>query len=309
MSGVARLPDLEGWAVFARVAELGSFAGAAAELGLSTATVSKAVARLERRVGAALLARTSRRVALTALGREVAAEAGRLLAESEGLEAAAASQATRPRGLVRLALPMGLGVSYVAPLLPAFFEAYPEVLLEVSMSDELVDLVGGGFDFAVRLTAMVDSSLRARRVCGVRRRLVASPGWVARHGRPARPEALPAGELFSYTNARTPTRLVLRHVRDGTEVVVPADGRLRVNGGEASLPALLAGLGVAALPEFIVWEELRSGRLVSLLEDWMGPATGVHIVTPPGARRPMRVTVAMEFLAARLAEAPWAVLA
>ena len=303
---MTRLPDLEGWAVFARVAELGSFAAAAAELGLSTATVSKAVARLERRVGAALLSRTSRRVALTALGRTVAADAGRLLAESEALEAAAASQVTRPHGVVRIAAPMSFGVGHVAPLLPEFLAAHPAVSVELSLSDEVVDLVGGGFDLALRLSSLPDSSLRARLVCGMRRLTVASPAWLARCGAPARPDDVPEGEMFGYAYARPASRVLFRHAGSGAEVTVETNGRVRANNGEAMVPMLLAGLGIASLPEFMVWEALQSGALVSVLEEWRAPAIGLSVVTSPGRARPLRVTLAIEFLVERLGAAPWA---
>ncbi len=301
-----RLPDFEGWAVFARVAELGSFAAAARELGVSTATVSKAVARLECRVGAALLSRTSRRVALTAFGRELAGEAARLLGESEALESSAASAATAPQGMVRIAAPMSFGVGYVAPLLPALMTLHPGVSVELSLSDEVVDLIGGGFDAALRISMLADSTLRVRRICSMRLLVVAAPAWVERHGMPAAPEEIPLGALFGYAYAPTPSRVALRHVATGAEAMLPTGTRLRTNNGEAMLPALIAGIGIGVLPEFAVWEALRAGSLVRLLEDWRVADVTLNVVMPPGARRPARVTACVEFLVSRLAAEPWA---
>ena len=289
------LPDLEAWAVFARVAENGSFAGAASQLGLSTATVSKAVARLERRLGASLLSRTSRRVSLTTLGREVAERALRLLAEAELLEADTLDRTAAPHGLVRIAAPMSFGQRRVAPLLPALLRAYPEISIDLDLDDALVDLVGGGFDFALRIARLDDSSLRARRICDVRLLLAASAGYGAAHGLPGYPRELALHPCFGYAYQPNAERWVFGHA-SGEQVAVSRSGPLRVNNGEAALPALLDGLGLAVLPDFMLRDELKAGRLVEVLPDWSLPAASLSLVMPPTRLRPARVAVVMEFL-------------
>jgi DNA-binding transcriptional LysR family regulator len=198
---MAKLPDFEGLAIFAKVVEIRSFVGAAAELKLSKATVSKAVSRIEARLGARLVNRTSRRFALTDAGRQLAGRAAHILAEGEAAEDSARAQATMPRGMVRLAVPMSFGLLHVAPLLPEFLAAFPEVSIDLHLSDAQVDLIGEGFDAAIRIAVLPDSSLVVRRLCEMPRYLVGSPSYLNKHGRPKHPLHLAQHRCVGYSYA------------------------------------------------------------------------------------------------------------
>src|SRR5213595_883196 len=298
---MAKLPDFEGLAIFAKVVELRSFAAAAGELALSKATVSKAVTRLERRLGARLFNRTSRRLALTDAGQKLAERAGKLLADGEAAESEALAQSTTPRGLVRLAVPMTFGIRTVAPLLPEFLATYPEVSIDLHLSDAIVDLIGDGFDAGLRIARLPDSSLIARRLCGMPRYTVAAPSYLKRHGRPTHPMHLAQHNCLGYAYLSTPGVWHYTNAAGEQASVRPA-GPLRVNNGEALLPALIAGLGIADLPEFIVGDAIASGEVEVILKDWKQTEGSVHLVMPPGGPRPARVEVLADFLAKHFAK-------
>ena len=297
---MAKLPDFEGLAIFAKVVELRSFAGAATELALSKATVSKAVSRLEQRLGARLFNRTSRRLALTDAGQKLSDRAARLLADGEAAENEALAQSATPRGLVRFAVPMTFGVSKVAPILPEFLEAYPDVAIDLHLSDAMVDLIGDGFDAGLRIASLPDSSLIARRLCAMPRHTVASPAYLKRYGRPTHPMHLAQHKCLGYAYLSTAGVWQYTNAAGEQASVRPA-GPLRVNNGEALMPALLAGLGIADLPDFIIGDAISSGEVEVILKDWKQTEGSVHLVTPPGGPRPARVEVLAEFLAKHFA--------
>lgn len=302
---MARLPDFEAWAIFAKVAELGGFSAAADELGLSKATVSKAVSRLEARLATPLFHRSSRRLSLTESGAAARDRASLLLAEGEAIEEAISERGAIPRGLVRLAAPMSFGIAHLTPILPLFHRAYPQVAIDLHLSDERIDLIEQGFDIALRIGRLEDSALRARRLFPVRLPLVGSPALFDRLGRPEHPRDLARYPAFIYTHVRTPGRWHFRHASEG-DLTIEVKGPIRSNNGDVLLDALLDGTGIAPLPDFLAWKCLANGSLEEVLADWSsGPAAALHVVTPPTALRPARVKALIDFLAAAFLKPPW----
>jgi DNA-binding transcriptional LysR family regulator len=301
---MAKLPDFEGLAMFAKVSEEGSFAAAARAMSVSVATVSRGVARLEDRLGARLFNRTSRQLSLTEFGRTISEKASEIYRQAEEAESAAREMSVQPRGLVRLAVPMSFGLRWVAPLLPGFFRAYPEVSIDLHLSDASVDLVADGFDAALRIAALPDSSLVARRLCAVTQYVVASPDYLAREGRPAHPRELVDRPCLSYAyRARSD---VWRFTNDaGEEEPVMPSGPLRVTNSDALLPTLLDGLAIAELPEFIAGEYLSDGRLEAILTDWSLTKGGLYFVTPSARARPAKVAALSDYFAEHLSDPTW----
>ncbi len=290
--------------MFAKVAEEGSFAAAARVMGVSVPTVSRAVARLEERLGGRLFNRTSRQIALTEFGQSMAAKASEMYRQAEEVESEAHELSVQPRGQVRLAVPMSFGLRWVAPLMPEIIRQFPELSVDLHLSDASVDLIAEGFDAALRIAALPDSSLVARKLCSVTQYLVASPAYLAEHGMPEHPRELSARQCFSYAYRARSQVWRFTHQSGAQEDIVPS-GPLRVTNSDALIPPLLAGLGIAELPEFMVAEYLQDGRLVHLLNEWSMTQGGLYFVTPTSRSRPLKVKVLSDFFARHLGNPEW----
>jgi DNA-binding transcriptional LysR family regulator len=302
-----RLPDLEGWAIFAKVVETGSFARAAHELGLAKPTVSKAITRLEQRLRVSLLHRTSRRLSLTEVGRASLDLAARILHDGETVEAGVLSQAGSPRGLVRMAAPLSFGTAHLGPVLPGFLRRYPDVTVEFHLSDHQVNLVAEGYDLALRIAPMTDSSLLSRRLCPVRILLVGAPSYFAEHGRPSHPKELLEHVGMAFIGGASSGRggpWRFHHATEG-DVSIDVPFQVLTDNADILMPALLAGRGLALQPEFLVWRELRQGLLETPMPQWSAGELGLHLLMPPSPLRPSRVQVLIDYLAAMFAHPPW----
>ncbi|MBU3077788.1 LysR family transcriptional regulator [Sphingomonas quercus] len=300
------LPDFEAWAIFAKVAERGSFSQAADELGLAKTTVSKSISRLETKMRTTLIHRTTRKLSLTESGRLSLDRALRILADGAAIEADILEEAAVPRGQLRVASTTGFGLEALAPALPEFMEAYPEIELELCLTEDRVDLIADGWDLAIQIGGNIDSSLRISRLFSLRRPLVAAPSFLQRHGVPGHPSELAEYRVIIPTHVPWSSNWEFTHNITGEVAHVHVGGGLRVNNAAAMLPALKAGLGITLMPEFFVWEEIEAGALSLVLADWTVPPGPICVVTPPGRARPARVRVFLEFLREHFSSQPWA---
>lgn len=290
--------------VFVAVVDSGAFAKAALQLNLSTTAVSRHVAQLEDHLGAPLLQRTTRRLSLTETGAAYYDRCRQILSDVEEAEAQAASAEAQPRGLLRISLPYSFGLRYVSPLLPEFRSHYPELTLDVSFADRMVDLVEEGVDMALRITRSPGTSLVARQLAPVRIACCASPEYLARRGTPVLPEDLREHDCLIYSYVGDQWHF---EAPDGERTVVQVRGPLRANSGDVLNEYALAGEGVVLQPTFLVADDLREGRLVRLFPDYALDQSTAYAVYLPGLRRTARVQAMVRFLQQAFAgdDPPW----
>lgn len=287
---------------FVQVAEAGSFTAAAARLDWSKSAISKHVAWLEDQLGIRLLHRSTRRLSLTAAGTDYLEWAGRILDEVRDAEQAVGVGDARPAGRLRVAMPVSFGAAQVAPLLPALLAACPALEVECDLNDRHIDLIEEGVDVAIRVGALADSSLIARKLAETALVAAASPAYLAARGQPAEPAALGTHECIRYSHG--PYRDRWLFAREGERETVRVSGRLRVNNGEAERRAALDGLGICLLPDFIICDDLSAGRLVRVLPDWSPPVLPVHALYPAGRHVAPKVRALIDHLHAAWSPTP-----
>ncbi|TAK85157.1 MAG: LysR family transcriptional regulator [Betaproteobacteria bacterium] len=289
--------------VFAQVVESGSFAKAAERLGLSTSATSRQVAELESHLHTRLLNRTTRRVSLTESGRAYYERAVQLLADLEEAEQEAARAAVVPRGTIKLTTSVNFGVRQVAPAIAAFLARHAEVRFDVSLSDRVVDLVEEGLDLAVRIGGTGSENLVARKLGETRLVPCASAEYLKAHGVPRSPEDLARHNCFTYEYL-TPRNVWRFRDAAGNERAVRVSGNLHSNNGDLLAEAAAQGAGIAFEPAFIVGPEVRAGRLVRLLPEFVAPPMPIYAVYPSRKHLSAKVRVFVDFLAERYAHAP-----
>ncbi|MEB2514132.1 LysR family transcriptional regulator [Pseudomonas sp. YuFO20] len=289
--------------VFCTVVDKGTFVGAAEPLEMSKAAISRYVSALEERLGARLLHRTTRKLSLTEEGRQFYHQAREVLALMDQAEEAVTSAAPEPSGVLRVNAPVSFGVLHLAPLWGAFMSAHPNVELDISLNDRLVDLVDEGFDAAIRIARMENSSLVGRRLAGTRMCLCASPDYLASHT-PLRTLAdLAEHGVIAYTNFATGNEWLF----DGPDgrVSVRTRSSVRCNNGDTCRSIAIAGGGIALQPSFMVGEDLRSGTLVEILPEYRSIELGIYVVYPTRKHLASKVRALISFLTERFAHPEW----
>lgn len=286
--------------MFLAVMETGSFTAAARRFGTTSGQASKLVARLEAELGVRLLNRTTRAVSATEVGRAYHDQLRGLIEEFDALDQSVRDASAAPRGRVRLTAPLTFGTTELVPALNSFAAAYPEISLDVSFSDRLVNLVDEGFDAAIRVGRPGDTALIARKFCELRVVLVGSAGYLARKGLPRQPADLAAHDCIIDTNFRDPWRW---RFAGGEQVAVR--GRLLYSNAEACLHAAEAGLGLAYVPNFVAAGALAAGRVRRLLPDHADTPLGVFALYPPGRHLAAKLRVLIDHLAVHFRGRDW----
>lgn len=295
-AGADRARALE---VFAAVMREGSFSGAGRMLGLTPSAVARAVDRIEARLGVRLLLRSTRALTPTAEGIAYLQTARRILADLDDAEQQIADQGA-PRGRLRISAALSHGRLCVVPLLGEFARLYPEIMIDIALSDALIDVAAGQADVAIRFGPLADSALTARKLGESGRVIVASPDYLARHGTPTAPEQLHAHNCLNFNFRRVEPVWPFR--RDGQDFALLVQGNIEANNGETLGQLATAGVGIARVGAFSVVEDIAAGRLVALLEDYNpGDVELIHALFVGGGNVPARVRVFVDFLAARLA--------
>lgn len=288
--------------VFVRVVEAGSFVRAAEQMGLSTTATSRQIADLEAYLGGRLLNRTTRSLSLTDAGRAYYQRCLLLLDELDEAEAQVRQQSAAASGLLRLTAPMSFGAERLAGLLAGFRMRHPQVDIEVSLSDRLVDLVEEGFDLALRITAQLDPSLIARRLCAVKIVCCAAPAYLARAGTPHTLQDLTRHDCLIYTNSPRSNEWFFTGP-NGVERIA-LKGGWRANNGNILRVAALEGEGIICQPTFLVGEDLRCKRLVQVLPDYRLPDLAMYVVYPSRRHLSAKVRALVDYLQERLGDPP-----
>jgi len=293
--------ELEELRTFVEVIESGGLNRAAARLGVSKSIISRRITRLETDLGTRLLSRSTRGIIPTEAGMEFKARCDRILAELNEARDAVAQQGRSVRGRLRLSAPLAFGVRHLVPVLADLASAHPDLEIDVSYTDRVVDLLGERFDAAVRIGSLRDSSLVVRKIAPVHAVLVASPGYLARHGRPRTPQDLVGHKCLIYTGSLVPEWQFLSGKR---RISIRPEGRLRSDSGEAILQWAIAGIGIADSPSFLVSDAIEDGALEPLLLRYPRPEYGIHVVRPPGSHVPGKVRVLIDTLVERFGGTP-----
>jgi DNA-binding transcriptional LysR family regulator len=289
---------------FVKVSETQSFSEAARRLRASKSVVSRQIAALESELGARLFHRTTRSLTLTEAGRSYFERASRILADLDEANRSVIQLESAPRGKLRVNAPMSFGLLHVAPALPDFLMRYSEVEVDMTLNDRFVDLVDEGFDVAVRIGSLEDSSLVARKLAPMRRVVCASPAYLKARGVPASPNDLKAHDCLCYSNVAL-SREWSFITEEGRPWPVEVRGRLSANNGDVLKAAVLKGLGLAILPTFIVGSGLQAGTLVTVLDRFFAQEATVNAVYPHSRHLSPKVRAFVDFLVERFREKPY----
>jgi len=293
-----RLTEME---AFATVVDQGGFTDAAKKMGISKSAVSKHISSLEARLGARLLNRTTRRVSPTEIGLAYYDRARRVLSDAGEADALVASMQSAPAGLLRLSVATDFGVNHLSPILGDFLQQFPDITVNMVLNNRYVELISEGFDMAIRMGDLEDSSLRARKLTETQMRMIAAPSYFEKHGRPTRLDDLNSHKLLHYSNQASGNAWKIT-APSGEERQIRSAGWLSVNDGQSLLNACIAGLGIAYLPSFLYANAMEQVQVVDVMPDLPIERTGIYAVYPPGRYTQPKVRAFIDFLVAHFNE-------
>lgn len=289
--------------VFAAVVDAGSFVAGGEALGLSKAAVSRHVSELEQRLGVRLMHRTTRKLSLTPEGEVFLARCRDILSSIDAAEAEVSTHTVKASGLLKLSVPVSFGIRHLAPLWSEFLEAHPEVTLDVQLADRVVDLVDEGFDLAVRIARLPDSSLVSRRLASTRLVLCASPDYLVRRGTPQHPSELGDHDVVGYSLLAMGDQW--QFLGPEGPVTIKVRPRMWSNNGDSCIAATLRGAGIQLQPTFLIHNQLASGELVELLPQFRSAELGIYVIYPTRKFVLPKVRAMVDFLSARFAQVSW----
>jgi DNA-binding transcriptional LysR family regulator len=289
--------QLDDMRIFVATVDAGNFTAAANRLRLSKQFVSRRVAALEASLGVRLLVRNTRNLTVTDLGQDFFERAKRILADVGDAERAMSARRTEPRGLLKVSAPMSFGMAHLSPLVAEFLRAHPDVRFDMDLADRTVDVIGEGFDMALRIGRLQDSTLVAQKLIDVRMIACCSPGYRRRRHAPASPADLAQHACLPYGQAG---RASWEFIVDGARTSLDVEGPLRSNNGEVLRDAAIAGLGIAYLPDFIVAGSVDAGLLVEVLAPYIPPPNALHAVYPRHRETSVTIRAFTQFLRERL---------
>lgn len=287
-----RLTEME---AFATVVDQGGFTDAAKKMGISKSAVSKHVSSLEARLGARLLNRTTRRVSPTEIGLAYYDRARRVLNDAGEADALVSSMQSAPSGLLRISVATDFGVNHLSPILGEFLHQYQDITVNMVLNNRYVELISEGFDMAVRIGELEDSTLRARRLTETSKRMVAAPSYFEKYGRPEKIDDLNEHKLLHYSNAAAANVWKIT-APSGEKRQVRTSGWLTVNDGQSLLNAAVSGLGIAYLPSFLYDDAMKAGLVEEALPDLPVEKQGIYAVYPPGRFTQPKVRAFIDFL-------------
>ena len=295
---------MQDMAIFAQVVETGSFAAAASRTGLSPSAISKLIGRLEDRLGIRLFHRTTRRIALTPEGEIYLKHARQILTQIGDMEQELSARAGTPRGKLRVNTNNAFGTQQLLPALPLFMQRYPQIELDISMTDTIIDLIAENVDVAIRAGRVVDNALMMRKICDIRRIICASPAYLEQHGTPETPDQLLMHQCLTLSSAPTLSRWPF--MVDGEIRVLDVGGRVKVDNVVALLQLARAGMGIIRSVDNLVGHLICDGALVPLLQDTHHedpvPFAAVY---PQGRHRSPAIRAFVDFLVEEFSKAPW----